>query len=86
VADAPCVTDRLRSSFREFLREINDLADVMVGVSGHAQEDGEMSIRARLGGIGIGPHQVVRGLLANRGGDHVYRAIEIREHLLFGRL
>ena len=84
--EIPVEDDRWRSSARDFPCEINDLADVMVGVSGHAQKQCKASVRARLGRIEIGLLEITGGLCPDRGGDHVDGTIEICEHLLFGQL
>lgn len=69
---------------RKFSAEVNDLADVMVGVSGAAQDDSEpILFLAALRGIG-GALSLWR-LFANRVDDQVNRAVKIAHDLVLGR-
>ena len=62
------------------------MAYVVVGVGGHAEEDGEpvMGFWFERGGIGLG--EIFGGLLADGGGDHGDGAVEIGEDLFLGEL
>jgi hypothetical protein len=67
-----------------FLREVNYLADVMVGVGGHAQEYGEAVVGFWFSHGGIGLGEIFGGLFADGGGDHGDSAVEIDEYLFLG--
>jgi len=76
----------ITSFSRDFLRKINDLANVMRGVRRHAQEHSEARIRTGLSRVGIRLEESIRGLRANRRGNHIDGTIKIREDLFLRRL
>jgi hypothetical protein len=68
----------------QFARQVQDLADVVVGVGGAVENDGE-TIFAGDAGARVGRAPIVGGLFANRCLHHFYRVIKIRKRFQFGR-